>query len=99
MFRKIIADFRHYVEARHEGQSFEVRVEFGHSLENVSLDDFITAFHAEHKAQYSYDIPERIVEIVNCRLEAGRANAQTTDKENVRDGRSIIDPACAFRGK
>ena len=62
--------FRHYVEARYEGQSFEVRVEFDHSLENVSLDDFITAFHAEHKAQYSYDIPERIVEIVNCRLEA-----------------------------
>ena len=63
-------EFRHYVEARYEGQSFEVRVEFDHSLDNVALNDFITAFHAEHKAQYSYDIPERIVEIVNCRLEA-----------------------------
>ena len=58
MFPKIIADFamsRHAMKAK-----AEVRVEFGHSLENVSLDDFITAFHAEHKAQYSYDIPEQL---------------------------------------
>jgi len=62
--------FRRYVEARYEGQSFEVRVEFDRPISDVSLTTFIAAFHAEHKAQYSYDIQERIVEIVNCRLEA-----------------------------
>ena len=62
--------FRRYVEARYEGQSFEVRVEFNCPVSEVSLETFVNAFHAEHKAQYSYDIQERNVEIVNCRLEA-----------------------------
>ena len=62
--------YRRYVEARYEGQSFEVRVQFEQSIGSVSLQDFLTAFHAEHKTQYSYDIQERHVEIVNCRLEA-----------------------------
>ena len=62
--------FRRYVEARYEGQSFEVRVEFNCTVSEVSLETFVAAFHAEHKAQYSYDIQERNVEIVNCRLEA-----------------------------
>tara|TARA_B100000676_G_scaffold309743_1_gene374218 strand:+ start:2090 stop:4165 length:2076 start_codon:yes stop_codon:yes gene_type:complete len=62
--------FRRYIEARYEGQSFEVRVEFNTTLENVSITKFIDAFHAEHKTQFSYDIPERSIEIVNCRLEA-----------------------------
>ena len=62
--------FRRYVEARYEGQSFEVRVEFDCPVSEVSPKTFVTAFHAEHKAQYSYDIQERNVEIVNCRLEA-----------------------------
>jgi len=61
---------RRYIEARYEGQSFEVRVEFDFPVSEVSLETFVAAFHAEHKAQYSYDIQERNVEIVNCRLEA-----------------------------
>ena len=62
--------YRRYVEARYEGQSFEVRVQFEQPIDNVSLEAFLLAFHAEHKTQYSYDIQERHVEIVNCRLEA-----------------------------
>lgn len=85
--------FRRYVEARYEGQSFEVRVEFDESLSNVSLDEFIDAFHAEHKSQYSYDIPERTVEIVNCRLEAVGETPKppmiSTEREQPSD--SVID--------
>ena len=62
--------FRRYLEARYEGQSFEIRVEISESLKDVILRQFLLAFHFEHKSQYSYDIPERAVEIVNCRLEA-----------------------------
>lgn len=62
--------YRRYVEARYEGQSFEVRVQFERSIGETTLDEFVAAFHAEHKTQYSYDIRGRNVEIVNCRLEA-----------------------------
>ena len=61
---------RRYVEARYEGQSFEIRVEFDRPLSQVSLDDFLAAFADEHRTQYSYDIPDRRIEIVNCRLDA-----------------------------
>ncbi|PPR64864.1 MAG: Acetophenone carboxylase gamma subunit [Alphaproteobacteria bacterium MarineAlpha4_Bin2] len=62
--------YRRYVEARYEGQSFEVRVQLDRSIGETTLEEFATAFHAEHKTQYSYDIQERNIEIVNCRLEA-----------------------------
>ncbi len=62
--------YRRYIEARYDGQSFEIRVEFTESLTSVSLDDFLRAFATEHKTQYGYDIPGRAIEIVNCRLEA-----------------------------
>lgn len=82
--------FRRYVEARYEGQSFEVRVEFDRPLEDIPLKEFVTAFHAEHKTQYSYDIQERIVEIVNCRLEAvGKTpKPPMTSAEGSTDGNS-----------
>ena len=45
-------------------------MQFERSIGETTLDEFVAAFHAEHKTQYSYDIRGRNVEIVNCRLEA-----------------------------
>ena len=84
---------RRYIEARYEGQSFEVRVEFKTSLGDVSMTDFINAFHAEHKMQFSYDIPERCIEIVNCRLEA----VGQTPKPPMENDMPLVDPSITSR--
>ena len=86
-------EYRRYIEARYEGQSFEVRVEFKTSLEEVSMIDFINAFHAEHKTQFSYDIPDRCIEIVNCRLEA----VGQTPKPPMENDRSVADKLMTTR--
>jgi len=56
---------RRIVEARYQGQSFEAAVDVE---EGLSLDDFIERFHTAHAMEHGYDIRERAVEIVNCRL-------------------------------
>jgi N-methylhydantoinase A len=60
------------IDARYEGQNFEVHV----SLDGLALDgdpqaldrDFGERFRAVHRAAYGYDIPGRAVEIVTLRL-------------------------------
>jgi N-methylhydantoinase A len=61
---------KHYIEARYLGQSFEVRVEPSIVPQKLTQQQFTEAFHEEHKKQYGYDIQNRSIEIVNCRLEA-----------------------------
>ena len=49
-----------------------------------SLTEFIRIFHAEHKIEFSYDIPERNIEIVNCRLEAiGKTHKPSVKESSV----------------
>jgi N-methylhydantoinase A len=61
--------FHQYVEARYEGQNHEVAVELP-DIDPDGLADFGERFRDAHAAEYGYDIPERPVEIVNCRLQA-----------------------------
>jgi N-methylhydantoinase A len=61
--------YRVFIEARYEGQNFEVVV----SLPEVRAEgmaDFVVRLHAAHKREYGYDVPGKAVEIVNCRLQA-----------------------------
>jgi len=63
---------RHGVDARYEGQNFEVYV----GLDGIALDgnphgieaEFIRRFRAAHTEVYGYDIPDRPIEIVTLRL-------------------------------
>jgi N-methylhydantoinase A len=59
--------FRCHVDARYEGQNFEVVV----ALEaDTDLAQFLRDFAAAHEREYGYALAERPVEIVNCRLQA-----------------------------
>jgi N-methylhydantoinase A len=61
--------FRCDIDARYQGQNFEVVVPMRAIRPNGGAD-FVRAFHAAHAREYGYDVPERAVEIVNCRLKA-----------------------------
>jgi N-methylhydantoinase A len=60
------------IDARYEGQNFEVHV----ALDGLALGsdasefdrEFAERFRAAHRAAYGYDIPGRVVEIVTLRL-------------------------------
>jgi N-methylhydantoinase A len=71
--RERVADadrrFRRYIDARYEGQNFEVVVEVEASEPNAAAA-FLENFAAAHRREYGYDIPGKPVEIVNCRLQA-----------------------------
>ena len=61
--------FRYFIDARYQGQNFEVIV----ALPRVTADglqEFLHAFAAAHQREYGYDVPGRAVEIVNGRLQA-----------------------------
>ena len=61
--------FRFHIDARYQGQNFEVIV----ALPGVAADgaeQFLREFAAAHQREYGYDVPGRAVEIVNCRLQA-----------------------------
>ncbi|MEJ0019549.1 MAG: hydantoinase/oxoprolinase family protein [Acetobacteraceae bacterium] len=55
------------IEARYKGQNHEVQVRLG---EAMHLGEFTAAFADAHRREYGYDIPDRPVEVVNCRLKA-----------------------------
>ncbi len=61
--------YRVFIEARYEGQNFEVAVALAEISAN-GMADFIARFHAAHQREYGYDVPGKAVEIVNCRLQA-----------------------------
>jgi N-methylhydantoinase A len=66
---KVAADRRRLarvVEARYRGQNHEVQVR----LDGVSFADFLLAFAEAHQREYGYAIPDRAIEVVNCRLKA-----------------------------
>jgi len=66
---KVAADRRRLarvVEARYKGQNHEVQVR----LDGVSFADFSRAFAEAHQREYGYAIPDRAIEVVNCRLKA-----------------------------
>jgi N-methylhydantoinase A len=62
----------HGIDARYEGQNFEVHV----GLDGIALDgdpapldaEFTRRFRAAHAEVYGYDIPSRAIELVTLRL-------------------------------
>jgi len=54
------------VDARYEGQSYELTIPFT----GPSAGDVAAAFHAAHARKYGHTIGERAVEVVNLRLQA-----------------------------
>jgi N-methylhydantoinase A len=39
-------------------------------LASTEFADFLAAFAEAHRREYGYDIPDRAIEVVNCRLKA-----------------------------
>ncbi len=60
--------FARVIEARYKGQNHEVQVRLSDG--DLLLGDFNAAFAEAHRREYGYDIPERAIEVVNCRLKA-----------------------------
>ncbi|MEO7728612.1 MAG: hydantoinase/oxoprolinase family protein [Burkholderiales bacterium] len=72
--------FRFHIDARYQGQNFEVMV----AMPRVAADGmagFLKEFNAAHQREYGYDVPGRAVEIVNCRLQAVGAVAKAPLRE------------------
>jgi N-methylhydantoinase A len=66
---QVAADRRRFarvIEARYKGQNHEVQVQ----LANIGFVEFLRAFAEAHRREYGYDIPDREIEVVNCRLKA-----------------------------
>jgi N-methylhydantoinase A len=63
--------FRCHVDARYEGQNFEVVVAVDGA--GTELTDFLSGFAAAHRREYGYVLDGRPVEVVNCRLQAAGA--------------------------
>ncbi len=66
---QVVADrrrFIHVIEARYKGQNHEVQVR----LADMAYAGFLRAFAEAHRREYGYDIPDRTIEVVNCRLKA-----------------------------
>ncbi|MGZ9013943.1 MAG: hydantoinase/oxoprolinase family protein, partial [Burkholderiales bacterium] len=61
--------FRFHVDARYQGQNFEVIVPIEEAAP-AGLSDFIRAFHVAHRQEYGYELQERAIDVVNCRLQA-----------------------------
>jgi N-methylhydantoinase A len=61
--------FNASIDARYQGQNFEVRTAL-EAIRAGGLADFLARFHAAHQREYGYDVPGKAVEIVNCRLQA-----------------------------
>jgi len=73
--------FKYYLEARYKGQSYELRIPLPGQIKSNPLVEFIAAFHAEHKKEFGYELLERPIEIVNCRLEAvGKTSKPISEK-------------------
>jgi N-methylhydantoinase A len=57
--------FRRSYDARYAGQSFELSIPHGDSL-----DDVASSFHQAHRNRYGYHVPEERIELVNARSNA-----------------------------
>jgi len=64
--------YRLHLDARYQGQNFEVVVPLGDHLDasDEGLAAFVAEFAVAHAREYGYDLPGKPVEIVNCRLQA-----------------------------
>ena len=61
--------YRTFIEARYVGQNHEVRITLD-AVGNDNFEAFLSGFADRHSQEYGYDIPDRAVETVNCRVQA-----------------------------
>jgi len=76
--------FRCHIDARYQGQNFEVMVAMPPRFADQEADGmagFLREYAAAHQREYGYDVPGRAVEIVNCRLQAVGAVAKAPLRE------------------
>ena len=88
-FKRENLQFQYAVDARYQGQAFELQVDFEHIPENG--EEITNAFHEVHRARYGFNSPHNLVEIVNYRLKtivpqnndllSGMKYDEATDKE------------------
>jgi N-methylhydantoinase A len=57
------------VDARYEGQNFEVQVPL-EDLGDGGCQDFLARFAAAHEREYGYTVDNRPVQVINCRVQA-----------------------------
>ncbi len=57
------------LDARYLGQNHDIHVAV-RDRSAAGLDAFTAAFHAAHRAEFGYDLPGHLVEVVNIRLQA-----------------------------
>ncbi|HVL76766.1 MAG TPA: hydantoinase/oxoprolinase family protein [Noviherbaspirillum sp.] len=89
--------FRRYVEARYEGQNYEIAVELD-SVDPNGLQAYLEQFRAAHVKEYGYAIPGRTVQIVNCRTEAiGRVPKAELRKAGEGRAANVADAAIGVR--
>jgi len=57
------------IDARYVGQNFEVQVPLP-TNETATFAHFHDGFAQAHLREYGYDVPDRAIEIINCRIKA-----------------------------
>jgi N-methylhydantoinase A len=57
------------IDGRYDGQNFEVRVPMD-DPQQITLERFTALFHEAHTREYGYDVADRAIQIINCRLQA-----------------------------
>ena len=62
-------EYRYFIDARYVGQNHEVRVAMDR-IDEDNFESFLRGFADRHTQEYGYDIPDRAVETVNCRVQA-----------------------------
>lgn len=57
------------IDARYVGQNFEVQVNV-QDIDHPDYPSFENDFHQAHLREYGYNVPDRPIEIINCRVKA-----------------------------
>lgn len=62
-------DYEVVIDARYVGQNFEVQVPLPADAV-ATFEQFLKGFSQAHRREYGYDVPDRAIEIINCRTKA-----------------------------
>jgi N-methylhydantoinase A len=57
------------IDARYEGQNFEVQVPLDDAAQS-GFQEFLARFAQAHLREYGYDVDDRAIQIINCRVQA-----------------------------
>lgn len=83
------------LDARYLGQNHDIRIRIDDTGPD-GLTAFVAAFHAAHRAEFGYDLPDHLVEVVNCRLRAVGSLPRVPSEARATGG-SVRDAQCDER--